>query len=194
MDLSLSTITRQTIEIVNIVRNDDKRNSFVFTPAEPIPTRKLLSNPPRWQQDDPTFSGIRTVANFGWLRRHSANIVHPLIGTAFTIKTWSYGEMRSGGYLDHEHYDPIFIARLDDGRFFAEQWSDPMVLWDSLNRWRNVSGCTVYWQSPVSESIATCAIGGADWKTIPDIIELHRQRKQRERKLAAERQASVKDN
>ena len=189
MDLSLSTHTSHIGAIVDLVlaaREECDYRAFVLTPADPIPPRTLgrADGEAIWVQDAPTFAKVSRVSNWGWLRRHSGELVHPAVGTAFTVRTWRYGKSRSLGmggtgptYLPHERFSGcVFIARLEDGRYFADMWADRSVLHDALTRWRNARGYLVDWQETGMSDPPTCAIGSADWKAIPATIKANRDR------------------
>lgn len=206
-DLTLTTHTRRIHEIVNTVLDANLAeiapDAFVFTPAEPIPARRLAypdADTVVWEQDGPTFEKIKRVRNWGWLRKIAHGygepaLLHPAIGTAFHVRTWRYqpseqGNARRSGnrVIPHDRFgelmsyrDCIFIARLSDGRYFADAWASRSVLHDSLSRWRNAQGYLVDWQDLGMHDPPTCAIGGADWQTIPTKIAEHRQRVIRER-------------
>lgn len=200
IDLSLSTHTRRIGEIVDMVldaRASQDYRAFVLTPADPIPARRIVYDDPnrrhndyssaRWHQDAPTFARVKRVSNWGWLRRQAQGLtsdalVHPAVGVTFYVRQWRYSGARHLGmngtgplYADHQHHDPILIARLSDGRYFADAWADPSVLHDALSRWKNARGYLCDWQDADGmHDPPTCVIGGADWKTIPDMIARRR--------------------
>lgn len=204
-DLTLSTSTRHLGEIVDLIhaRDCDSR-AFVLTPSDPIPSRRTVFDDSsrrhddyssaRWAQEGPTFARIKRVESLGWLRRVTSGysdpgLVHPMVGCAFYVRQWRYGKVRHLGmngtgplHATHERFDPIVVARLSDGRYFADQWADPSVLFDVLSRWRNARGYLCAWHGIGFD--VTGAIGGLDWKTIPGHISEHRRRVIRERELA----------
>lgn len=205
-DLTLTSHTHIRGEIVNAVlsRGDDSR-AFVFTSADPLPARRIeYSDPNRryndhssaqWVQDSPTFTAVKRVNHWGWLRRiaqgySEPGLVHPHAGCAFEIIQWRYGKARHLGmngtgplYAHHERFNPIIIARLSDGRWFADQWADPSVMYDSLSRWRNAQGYLCSWQGIGFD--VTAAIGGLDWKSISDHQTAYLARRRRELEIAS---------
>lgn len=199
--MSLSEAVHQQGVIVDTMLSREDHDARVFTPANPLPRRWLASNPARWEQNGPDFTKVKTIRNWGWLRRlvsgdrylSTSGLVNPVVGTAFFVRTWRYvkSEGRSTPMpVPTERFNPILIVRLADGRLFADQWADGMVLWESLDRWRNAQGYLIDWQSPIMEGIPTCAIGGKDWDDIPVTYKEWYRRQERERKLAAERSAA----
>lgn len=184
-DLTLRTHTARHSAIVSAVLSRDDHRAFVFGAD--------------------TTNDPKRVQHWGWLRRIAQGysepaLVRPAVGTTFYVREWRYGPSRrllSSGDpsrdvhgLTVEKFDPIIIARLSDGRTFADQWASSTVLFDALSRWRNAHGHLVDWELSPGIQVETCAIGGLDWAAIPAALAERSRRIARERALADERIAS----
>jgi hypothetical protein len=108
------------------------------------------------------------VKNLGWLLRHHNDVLHPVVGVGFYVKGWRYAPNGTMP-VPIEHFNPVLIAALDDGRFYATQWADVTLLHEWLNR-PVFQHYIVNWDYSASYGFAgpqTCAIGGKDYADLP---------------------------
>lgn len=173
IDLTLKTaIKRQTAIVDAVLNRGNDHRAFVFAP------------------NDNGVERAKRVQNWSWLRKqacgyYSPGLLHPVVGVTFSVHTWRYERDSKRLPIPIEYFDPIFMARLDDGRVFADQWASTEVLYQALSRWRNARGYLCDWEHRGTLSTPACAIGGLDWKSIEPTLAEYRRRQRRERDLRA---------